>query len=78
MSNKSPTATDRYIGERIKEFRKAAGMPQVGLGALVGISYNQVHKIEEGTNRVPAARLHELAKALDRPITDFFPPEDGR
>ena len=44
---------------------------------MLGISFQQVQKIEKGVNRVGAARLQQIATALDVPVT-FFYDGDGK
>ena len=38
----------------------------------VGIRFQQIQKYECGANRISAARLFQLAKALETPITYFY------
>lgn len=72
MGSKRPSATDVIVGQRIRTFRKAAGMSQTELANQVGITFQQLQKYEKGTNRVGAGRLPHIAKALDVPVTSFF------
>jgi transcriptional regulator with XRE-family HTH domain len=48
------------------------GLSQQHLAKTIGITYQQTHKYEHGTNRVSAGRLYEIACALDVPITYFY------
>ena len=73
MSARTPTDHDRYMGERIREARLAAGMSQEQLAELLGTSYQQVQKYESGANRVTGARIERLVSALNRPLYYFFP-----
>jgi transcriptional regulator with XRE-family HTH domain len=70
---KHPTAQDRYIGDRIKEARIAQGMHLKDLGALIGVSYQQMQKYESGKNRINGARIELLISALNRPFSYFYP-----
>lgn len=63
---------DHYVGLRIRERRQQRGVTQQELARALGISYQQVQKYENGTNRVSAGRLYILAQALDLEIADFF------
>ena len=47
------------------------------LGDKLGVSFQQVQKYEKGVNRVGAARLQQIATALDVPVT-FFYDGDGK
>ena len=38
----------------------------------MGLTFQQVHKYEQGKNRISAGRLYEFGKALGVPITFFF------
>jgi transcriptional regulator with XRE-family HTH domain len=42
------------------------------LAARSGVTFQQVQKYEKGVNRVGAARLQQIATALDVPVTFFF------
>jgi transcriptional regulator with XRE-family HTH domain len=48
------------------------GLSQQQFAEMIGVTYQQAHKYEHGTNRVSAARLYEIASALDVPITYFY------
>ena len=63
---------DQYVGLRIRERRQQRGVTQQELARALGISYQQVQKYENGTNRVSAGRLYILAQALDLTVSDFF------
>lgn len=72
-SRKATTEHDRRIGELLKARRRKMKMSQEQLGQLAGgVSFQQVQKYENGTNRVGAARLAQMAAALDVPVTYFF------
>ncbi|RMF74065.1 MAG: helix-turn-helix domain-containing protein [Alphaproteobacteria bacterium] len=67
---------DRFVGQRIRERRLARGVTQQGLAKALGISYQQVQKYENGTNRISAGRLFVLARLLGADVADFFPGKD--
>jgi len=69
------TEVDRGVGERIRLARKMAGLSQTELGERAGITFQQIQKYEGGSNRVSASRLYEFAKALEKPISYFFPDD---
>ncbi len=53
-------------------------MNQTILGKALGVSFQQVQKYENGTNRISASRLFDLTRVLDVSIEHFFedmPPE---
>jgi transcriptional regulator with XRE-family HTH domain len=72
MAGKRATATDVLVGQRVQTFRKAAGLSQTDLANEIGVTFQQVQKYENGSNRVAAGRLTQIAKALDIPLTAFF------
>ena len=57
-------ALDLHIGRRIFEQRTAIGLSQQRLAAMIGVTYQQLHKYETGINRIAVGRLHAVAKAL--------------
>jgi transcriptional regulator with XRE-family HTH domain len=73
-SRRSPTSgrIDDYIGARIRERRVMLGLSQQQFAKRIGLTYQQTHKYEHGTNRVSAGRLYMIASALDVPITYFY------
>ena len=67
-----PSFVDQSIGMRIREGRMTLGLSQRQLGELIGLTYQQVYKYEQGTNRVSAGRLYEIARELGAPLEYFF------
>lgn len=63
---------DARIGERIRSQRKRIGLSQKELASRLDIVFQQLQKHENGTSRVPASRLYEIARALNTPISHFF------
>jgi transcriptional regulator with XRE-family HTH domain len=55
---------DLAIGKRIKAQRQKLGMSQTKLGDVLGISFQQVQKYENGSNRLAGSRFIGMAKAL--------------
>jgi transcriptional regulator with XRE-family HTH domain len=72
VGGKRVTATDAVVGEHIRAFRKAVGVSQTELGKRIGVTFQQVQKYENGTNRVGAGRLTQIARALDVPVSALF------
>jgi transcriptional regulator with XRE-family HTH domain len=67
-----PDAVDAQIGARLRERRTRLGMSQEQLADRIGVSFQQIQKYERGVNRIAAARLHELARALDVALGYFY------
>lgn len=57
MSRGKVTSLDKLIGQRLKAARIMAGKSQTALGAAVGVSFQQVQKLEQGVNRMNVAAL---------------------
>ena len=60
------------IGAKIRMRRGEIGMTQTELANAIGVTFQQVQKYEQGTNRVGGSRLAGIAKALEVPVSYFF------
>ena len=67
---------DRYVGQQIREVRRARGLSQGDLGRQVGVTFQQVQKYERGVNRVSCSRLVQLAEALGVPSGELLPRDN--
>jgi transcriptional regulator with XRE-family HTH domain len=63
---------DRHVGARIRERRNMLRLMQEELAKLIGVTKQQVHKYEQGINRIAAGHLHQIAQALDVEVGYFF------
>ena len=63
---------DALIGHRLRAARLYNNLSQHQLGDQIGISFQQIQKYENATNRISAVRVLFLARALDLPVTYFF------
>ena len=68
----APHPTDVRVGRLLRERRLELGISQERLGALLGVTYQQVQKYERGTNRIGSSRLHELCRILGVRASYFF------
>jgi len=68
---------DRELGFRLKTLRQMRRMSQQDLGAMLGVSFQQVQRYETGTNRMPPERIHACALAFDIDVGYFFGMMDG-
>lgn len=75
MEAKAPTSIDLAVGVRIRELRLSRGVTQQGLGAAIGLTFQQVQKYENGKNRLSVGRLVEIADVLGVSATDLLPAE---
>lgn len=64
MIQRMPKAVDAIVGENIRKLRKFRGMSQSSLGEALGITFQQIQKYENGSNRVSASTLVGIAKAI--------------
>jgi len=72
---KATNEIDALIGQKIRSRRWMFGMTQKDLADEIGISFQQVQKIETGANRIAASRLWDIAQVLGVSIGYFFPEE---
>ena len=70
---RSPSSdVDRFLGHKIKRLRLLSGMSQQQVAKQLGLSYQQVHKYEHGSNRVSAGRLLAIARVFNVAVADLF------
>ncbi len=70
--NFDEAALNLHIGRRLRRRRRIMGLTQMGLGSAVHVKFQQVQKYECAANRLSAARLYMLARALQVPVQYFF------
>ncbi len=63
---------DELLGKRLRQARLFANLTQEGLANRVEISFQQIQKYENGTNRISASRIVAIARALDCDISYFY------
>ncbi len=69
---RKPSPVDVHVSARVRMRRALLGMTQTTLGDALGLTFQQVQKYENGTNRISASRLYDLSRVLDVPIEHFF------
>lgn len=60
--------------------RAMLGMSQSKLGAVLGVTFQQIQKYEKGVNRISASRLKQAASVFDVDVDWFYeggPAEQG-
>jgi transcriptional regulator with XRE-family HTH domain len=67
----------RELGLNLRAARGAAGKSQGDVAAHLDLTFQQVQKYENGTNRIPLDRLVRLADYLEVPVSQFIAPSDG-
>jgi transcriptional regulator with XRE-family HTH domain len=68
---------DAVVGRTIRVLRLQRRVSQSALGKTIGVSFQQIQKYENGTNRVGASRLVQIAQALQVPLDALFQRVDG-
>ena len=66
------TTYSAAIGDKIKSLRKQFGFSQERLGEIADVTYQQIQKYENGTDRISTDRLKLIADGLNIPISYFF------
>jgi transcriptional regulator with XRE-family HTH domain len=72
---RATTATDRWIGLRIRRARVETGQSQSALADAIGMTSQQVQKYEKGLNRVSAGKLIDIARALSVSASSLLPSD---
>src|SRR2546429_3000907 len=71
-TKKAPNSIDKHVGRRVRMRRKMLAMGQTQLAEALGLTYQQVQKYEDGTNRIGAGRLQQISDILQVPVAFFF------
>ena len=61
-----------HLGKRLRSRRRLLGLSQKKLANAVGVQFQQIQKYECAANCMSAARLWQLSRALDVPLSYFF------
>ncbi len=69
---KRATDVDEYVGRRTRQRRLELGLSQDQLAKVLGITFQQIQKYENGTDRVSAGRLYNMARHLGVTPDYFF------
>ena len=72
MAKKAPNPIDKHVGSRVRMRRLMLDMSQQWLAEALGLTFQQVHKYEKGTNRIGASRLQQMSYILQVPVEFFF------
>jgi len=70
--NMENNSLNQYVGRRLKERRSFFNMSQKELGSLLGLTYQQIQKYENGKNKINLENLYKISKVLDVSIDYFF------
>ena len=69
------TDNKKIVSQRIRQIRNRKKLSLRALAEMSGLSTNAISLIERGDNSPTVSSLHNLAQALDVPITAFFERE---
>lgn len=72
IKDDGPDPIDRYVGSRVRARRVGIRLSQTKLGEAIGVTFQQVQKYENGTNRIGASNLFKIAKTLGVEVAYFF------
>jgi transcriptional regulator with XRE-family HTH domain len=64
--------TTREIGALIRGRRKELGLSQEQLAEMVGVSYQQIQRYENGGSMLNVENIQRVARALEFPVVVFF------
>lgn len=67
-----PDPIDKYVGTRVRARRVGMRLSQTKLGDAIGVTFQQVQKYENGTNRIGASNLFRIARTLDVDVMFFY------
>ncbi len=63
---------DAHIGAKLRQARILKHFTQSSLADLVGLTFQQIQKYENGKNRIGGSRLWKLSQILEVPVPYFF------
>jgi transcriptional regulator with XRE-family HTH domain len=73
MSSKQQDPLDIEVGRRVRSVRLEKGMSQEKLGNQLALTFQQIQKYENGTNRIGAAKLQRIAQILGVSVSALYP-----
>ncbi len=76
-NKRQASIVDRAVGANIQKLRIAAGLTLAELAVRLRISHQQLHKYENGSNRVCASMIYGLSRSLDVPLISLFQGVEG-
>ena len=69
---RAPNLIDQHIGGQLRAARLLREMSQNDLGKKLGLSFQQIQKYENGSNRISASRLYQFSKILSVNVSAFY------
>lgn len=71
-STQNPNPIDKVVGVNLRYIRKQNKCSQGKLAEHLDITFQQVQKYENATNRISASKLYEIANYFGVSILDFY------
>lgn len=65
---------DKELGSNLRFLRLIRGLTQGEVGKILGVTFQQVQKYEQGSNRISARTLCKLKHPFGVEFQDFFTP----
>ena len=72
IKDDGPDPIDKFVGSRVRARRVGLRISQTKLGDAIGVTFQQVQKYENGTNRIGASNLFKISKTLSVEVGFFF------
>ncbi|MFP6710263.1 MAG: helix-turn-helix transcriptional regulator [Rhodospirillales bacterium] len=72
IKDDGPDPIDKYVGSRVRARRVGLRISQTKLGEAIGVTFQQVQKYENGTNRIGASNLYKISKTLGVEVSFFY------
>ena len=72
MNKRKPTEIDIHVGKKLCRRRELLGLSQTEIGKRIDLTFQQIQKYENATNRISAGKLFKFGQILDVPICYFF------
>ena len=72
VARDAPDPIDKYVGARVRGRRIGLRMSQTTLGKAIGVTFQQIQKYENGTNRIGASNLYRICRALNVDVSFLF------
>ena len=72
IDRKAPAEVDAALGAAIRLRRRTLGISQEMLAEQCGVSFQQIQKYENGSNRISFSRLVQIARALRCRVVDLM------
>lgn len=69
--------TSREIGAKIKALRRTLGISQEELAETIGVTYQQIQRYENGTNKLNVENIQLIAKALSVTVAALLESDKG-